>query len=256
MTNETPLCWICRTRPANSAEHRFKASDIRQRVPTLTPQAPIYLQRGSATNQPVGSAKSRALTFKPSICTQCNNAATQRYDVAWETLSKYLRSNWPGIVRRGRFDLSKPFPGSSRKSALYVHLFFVKLFGCKVAEEKAPIDLTALSRALLAETPHPEIVLQIADCDPSGGLAVAYETELNTMRDRSSGEIHGVTWGYLIHPVAVKVSWIKAGAPLHTPGWEWHPSAPGKVVKLGPYMGTTEPTAGPKAIIEDEEAPE
>lgn len=251
MTNQAPLCWICRARPANSAEHRFKASDIRQRVPSLTQQVPVYLQRGSATNDQVGSAKSRALTFKPSICTHCNNAATQRYDVAWETLSKYLHSNWPGIVRRGRFDLSKPFPGGTRKAALHVHLFFLKLFGCKIADEQPTIDLSAFSSTLLSETPHPEIVLQIANCDSNSRLAIAYETDLYTMRDRSSGELNGLTWAYLIHPVAVKINWIKAGAPLHTPGWEWHPSAPGKIVKLGPYMGTTEPRAGPNAIVDE-----
>ncbi|MGO9935655.1 MAG: hypothetical protein ACLPV8_28135 [Steroidobacteraceae bacterium] len=64
------------------------------------------------------------------------------------------------------------------------------------------------------------------------------------------GELHGATWVYLIHPVAVKVSDINAGAPLRTPRWEWRPEAHSKIVKLGPYMGGTEPIAGPKAIVE------
>ncbi len=245
----TPVCWICKVRPADTAEHRFKASDVRSKTPTITQQEPAYLQRnGEATNTPIGSARSKALTFAPSICAQCNNVGTQPYDVAWETLSTYLHARWPHILRRGRFDLSKPFPGGTRSAALRVHLFFLKLFGCKINEEKAAIDLSAFSGALLTGTAHPEIILQIANCCVGRNQYVAYETELYTMREKSTGDLHGATWGYLIHPVAVKVSYIKAGAALHAPGWEWHPSNPSKIVKLSPYWGTTEPTAGPKAL--------
>jgi hypothetical protein len=101
--------------------------------------------------------------------------------------------------------------------------FFLKSFGCKVIESALPIDLTRLSSALLSGTAHPEIVLQIADCNVSRGSFVAYETEIHTMREKATGELHGATWTYMIHPVAVKVSYIKAGAPLHTTGWEWGP---------------------------------
>jgi len=48
----------------------------------------------------------------------------------------------------------------------------------------------------------------------------------------------------------VKVGYIKAGTPLHVVGHPWHPSRPGKIVKLSPYMGATEPDAGPGALIE------
>lgn len=253
MTCEAPICWICRSRSADSREHRFKASDIRRRLGKITQQSPAFLQRGRATNDRIGSARNRLLAFKSSICTECNNVRTQPYDIAWETLSEYLHSNWPSIVRRGRFTLSKAFPGRSANAALKVHLYFLKLFGCKIYEDKMPIELSSFSKALLTEEAHPEIVLQIADCNGDRETAVAYETEIYTMRDRLTGELHGATWAYLIFPVAVKVSWIKAGAPLYTPGWAWRPSAHIKVVRLAPYMGATELKAGPAALTEPEE---
>jgi hypothetical protein len=79
------LCWICRTRPADSGEHRFKASDVRSVAPRISQVTPVFLQRDSkATNDRVGSARADRLKFAKSICTECNNEITQPYDVAWE----------------------------------------------------------------------------------------------------------------------------------------------------------------------------
>jgi hypothetical protein len=95
------LCWICHTRPADSGEHRFKASDVRSVAPRISQATPVFLQRDSrATNNRVGSAKADRLKFAKSICTECNNALTQPYDVAWGRLSAYLLANWPAIVQR------------------------------------------------------------------------------------------------------------------------------------------------------------
>ena len=57
------LCWICRINPANSGEHRLKASDVRARVPGLGRDNRVLLQRGRATNDPIISAKARILKY-------------------------------------------------------------------------------------------------------------------------------------------------------------------------------------------------
>src|SRR5579871_744854 len=91
------LCWICRASPANSGEHRLKASDIRARLPGLGRDNHVFLQRGRATNDPIISAKARILKYPKSLCTSCNDALTQPYDDAWEKLSKYLYEHWDSI---------------------------------------------------------------------------------------------------------------------------------------------------------------
>jgi hypothetical protein len=173
------LCWICRSNPANSGEHRFKASDVRARVPDLGPDKCVFLQRGRATNDPVISPKARILKYPKSLCTSCNDTLTQPYDLAWEKLSKHLRDNWDSIVKRGFFDLSKPFPGRTGAAALEVHLFFVKLFGCKIYEGGAQIDLNPFSQALLTRTAHPEISLTIS---VGNQKAAAHQPELVLLR--------------------------------------------------------------------------
>ena len=210
----------------------------------------MYLQRNfQPTNIPVGSAKSKTLMFRNSICEYCNSTRTQPYDVAWCTLSDYLRANWAVVRRNGRFDLSKPFPGGTRKATLNVHLFFVKLFGCKIVEDNIGIDLAPFSTAIMEGAAHPEVGVLIAD-DPVGeGKVLHFDSDVHTMTDKSSGELHGAMWMYNLSPIAIKVAYIRMGARLNAPGHPWHPSKPTKIVKLGPYIGATEPIAGPRAVV-------
>lgn|GEM_PF-683218 len=246
----TPVCWICGKHPADTSEHKFKASDIRAKAPAVSQAKPIFLQRDSeATNDPIGSAKAKALTFPRSICAYCNNTLTQPFDVAWQKLSEYLHANWATIVKRGRFDLSEPFPGGTRDAALQVHLYFVKLFGCKLKADSIPISLVSFSKALLTSTAHPEVSILIAD-KYIGAVALSFESDVFTLRSVETKQIHGAVWAYVIQPVAIKVSYVKAGAPVIPPrGYPWHPSRPVKRVKLSPYDSITEPKAGPRALV-------
>lgn len=245
-------CWICRLRPADSGEHRFKASDIRARLPGLSQKTPVYMQRdGRNTNRRIGAAGADALKFGDSLCRQCNSTDTQRYDRAWERLSGYLHANWSRIARSRRFDLSKPFPGTTRDAALDVHLFFVKLFGCKIFESKTNIDLSVFSRALIARVPHPEICLQVADATGYGSEIVAYDTDVYTVHNERR-QLDGATWGYRIHPVCIKVHWIRTGVPLLVRGYTWRAGRSGKIIRLGAYEGAIEPKNGPKAWIAPE----
>jgi hypothetical protein len=46
----------------------------------------------------------------------------------------------------------------------------------------------------------------------------------------------------LVHPVGIKICYLKAGAPVREPpGFPWHPTRQRKLVKLSPYKGDTEP---------------
>jgi hypothetical protein len=210
---------------------------------------PIFLQRdGRATNIRVGSPKSGALKFAKSICAYCNNTVTQPYDAAWQHLSEYLQLNWQVVRRRGQFNLSAAFPGGTRSAALNVHLYFVKMLGCKIFEEKIRIDLATFSAALLHGRAHPEVRLLVAEDRIGNGRVLFWDSEVHVMSNQHR-ELHGAIWLYLAQPVAIKVSYIKAGAPLHTPGYPWHPERPGKIVRLSTYLGGTEPNAGREAIL-------
>ena len=76
-----------------------------------------------------------------------------------------------------------------------------------------------------------------------------YDSDVDTLTDKKSQELHSALWMYNVCPVAIKVAYIKQGAPLHAPRYPWYPDRPSKIVKLGPYHGSIEPNAGPKAIV-------
>lgn len=242
-----PKCWIC-GEPADTAEHRFKASDIRRAI-RLSQQQPAYLHLNlEATNKEIGSAKSKALQFPKSLCGYCNHTRTQRYDRAWECLSDYVRANWREIRERGSLDLAVPFGNAveRERATLDVHLYFLKLFGCKVVQDQEPIDLPTLAACLMNRQAHPEISLYVANGSRDRQI-LTFESDVYKMWHQAPRRLDGALWGYLVRPIAVKVCLIRTGAPLYSPGHPWHPSRPRRFVRLSPYREAIEPIPG-KAV--------
>jgi hypothetical protein len=235
------LCWICGERPADSAEHKVKASDIRSIAPNLSQRTPAFLQTNhEATNRRIGTANADVLKFAHSLCGYCNNAGTQVYDDAWRKLSDYLHGNWREIAARGSFDLSKAFGAETAKQAVRVQLYFVKVLGCKLLEDGVRVDLGSFSQALLAGTAHPEVTLLVTSSLVPAGELLSYESDVSVLRNGE--EVYSAVWMNLVHPVGIKICYLKAGTPVREPpGFPWHPTRQKKIVKLSPYKGDTEP---------------
>jgi hypothetical protein len=173
-------------------------------------------------------------------CRQCA-LVTQPHAVAWQTLSRYLQAEWRWVTARSAFDLSKAFssPGSA---AIAVHLFFVKVLGSKLSNDRIDCDLRSFSAALLGGLAHPEVTLRIANVHIPAGRLQSYDSELSLLQ--TGAEVLSATWTYLAHPIAVKICYIKAGAPVQAPpdAHPWHPTRQRKLVKLSPYKGDTQST--------------
>lgn len=204
MSSANLFCWICRERPLDGAQHEVNAGGIR------------------------------------SVCSHCDNAVTQGYDEAWRRLSSYLHAHWREITARGSFDLSKVFGAETAKQAVRVQLNFVKVLGCKLLEDDIRVDLGSFSKALMAGTAHPEVTLLVTSSLVPVGQMLSHESEVSVLRN--GDEVHSAVWMNLVHPVGIKICYLKAGAPVREPpGFPWHPTRQKKVVKLSPYKGDTEP---------------
>ena len=174
----------------------------------------------------------------PRICPGCERR-TQPYDTAWQQLSRHLRAHWREIVARGSFDLSKAFPRDAAGGALDVQLAFVQRLAGRLLREQIAVEPTSFAAALLKRIAHPEVVLLIADAAAAGRLLL-HDSEVSLLR--SGAEVQSAMWVHLEHPIAVKVCWLKAGAPIREPeGFPWHPTRQRKIVKLSPYKGDTQP---------------
>jgi hypothetical protein len=102
-------------------------------------------------------------------------------------------------------------------------LFFVKLFGCMLAEAKAngyvlPIDLNEFSKAIMSGRPHSEVHLQFGRCD-----GIVGRTNLH-LWTTDPGESVLAAWLYELGSVAVNVHFVQAGRFEHRHDL-WHPSS-------------------------------
>ena len=148
-----PSCFAGSARRSRriSGEHKTKRSDLLAVLGRPTQEEPFYYHDLHKANRPVGSLDAKILKSPVRICAFCNNTRTQPHDRAWEHLSDRLRSRRLKIglgVRANRV-----FPHFTKREMLNVHLFFVKLFGCMLAEARAngfdlPIDIDPFSRAI------------------------------------------------------------------------------------------------------------
>jgi len=103
-----------------------------------------------------------------------------------------------------------------------VHLFFLKLFGCMLAEAKAnghdvPIDMAPFSRAIMEGCAHPEVHLQFGRCDGTIG-----RTNLHVWATENGGVLGG--WLYQLDTIAVSVLYVQASRFEHRVD-VWHPDS-------------------------------
>lgn len=225
-------CWIC-GREGNTREHLIKASDLRSCFGHVSQKNPIYFHTSNEKSIPIGSLKSKRITFDALICNPCNSALTQPYDRAWESLSSYLTTNWPKVVNSKRLNLAKVFPGSVHKSMLYVHLYFVKLFGCKIAESGAPIDITGFSKALLNNKAHQDIFIAFG---PRPGEVQHKNAHSSTLHTIDIGVSACASWFYVIDQLAVNIIYVSGYGDPDLMKDTWHPdSLNNKVVKIKSY---------------------
>jgi hypothetical protein len=217
---EALLCWICKTNKADSGEHKTKRSDLLAVLGKPSQQNPFYYHDLEKPNRAVGSLDAKILKNPIRICANCNNARTQPHDKAWERISDWLRTRRPPLKIGGFVRGNRVFRHFTCQEMAKVHLYFVKLFGCMIAEAKAngheiPIDLEGFSQAIMSGRPHPEVHLQFGKCDGTVG-----RSNLHIFKTEQ-GSVWG-GWLYELDNIAVSVLFLEKGK------WEhrrdvWHP---------------------------------
>ncbi len=178
-------CWICGNE-ANSGEHHIKKSDLKLLYPSASQKSPIYSRRNGVLKNKIGSIKSKSFMFDSLICKECNNAKTQDYDRAWETLSNYLHENWMKVKEKGFINLYDIFGNDYMNSMILVQLFFTKIFGCKISESSAPILLNSFSESILNKQEHPNLYISIRDSEitAKGNYSAVSDIEIYTKNEK------------------------------------------------------------------------
>ena len=219
-----PACWICGA-VADSAEHMVKASDVRANLPGLTHRRPAFRHTKHQRNIPVRGAQAPILKFKPSICQHCNNARSQPWDRAWETLERGVREARPQLREGDRIPLGRIFPVNRQQAMLNVHLFLTKMFGCVAVENSIPVPIESFARHLMNGTPDPSIRLVFVHIPPGSTKIKIQVGHVNVRNDNQTGHTATAVWHYIVGTLGVAVSFAKPG--LHqlrfTTNLGWHP---------------------------------
>jgi hypothetical protein len=230
----TPLCWICKTNAADSGEHKTKRSDLLAVLGSPTQTVPHFYHDLHRRNTPVGSLDAKILKSPVRICARCNNARTQPHDFAWEKMSDRLRSRRLKVGQLVR--ANRIFPSFTKREMTNVHLFFLKLFGCMLAEAKAnghdvPVDIEPFSRAIMSGRPHPEVHLQFGRCD-----GIVGRTNLHCVKT-DPGQSVLAAWLYELDTIAVNVMFVQAGRfEYRRDLWHPHSRTSAKRLQIADFM--------------------
>jgi len=80
--------------------------------------------------------------------------------------------------------VSATFPGEVEAAAVRVHLYFVKILGCKLLADGIAVNLRSFATALLERRPHPEVTLLVANSIVPAGQIISYNSDVSVLRPR------------------------------------------------------------------------
>jgi hypothetical protein len=112
---------------------------------------------------------------------------------------------------------------------LYVHLFFLKLFGCQIAEHKIPIDLKSFSEAILQNKAHPYVRLAILPPVIKGMNSIGASDVTAT---KNGGEIICAVWYYFLDRFTIRIEYAKHEGFRKGFANSWHPTTVLKVLRI------------------------
>ena len=179
------LCWICGLLIADSAEHTIKKSDLKSQFGNVAQGAPLYLNSSNFKNKRIQSIDSVYVKASNSICTNCNNFKSQPFDLAWASLSEFLREHSHTVKIGVNLFGIKEFPLRTRIQRRNLHLYFVKLFGVYAKEGNIPLPMKEFGASLRNGKPHPNIYLKFGRSVKTKISRYAARTDVETLFDRN-----------------------------------------------------------------------
>lgn len=215
-------CWICGG-AGTTGEHMIKKSDLQAIFGKPKKGSPLFLHNAEKSNRIVQGLNSDALKLKSRLCAECNSTRGQPYDRAWEQFSWFTRNRLPSIAPGQFIRADRIYPLSSNLALRHVQLYFVKLFGCFIDQEKIPIDLKPFSEAFLAGRYHPDIFLRIGCVPRPKGEQLVGVLGLSTATDDKTGRIEGAQWFYELDRFAVNVIYSPKHKLWTATEGAWHP---------------------------------
>lgn len=126
-------CWWCGA-PADSREHRYKATDV-IREWGKEPAKNQAIGNFGGQHLPLRGAKANVLKFGMSMCAPCNNARSQAFDRAQVLLMDWVAANEELVLDERQIDLKRVYGGRWRERARDMARYFLKHACCQLADQ-------------------------------------------------------------------------------------------------------------------------
>jgi hypothetical protein len=137
------LCWICRERIANSGEHKFKSSQLKQMHGKIFEKEIIY---GSGSKElRLEGPNNKKVKFPKVICEQCNNSKTSSHDIAFDKLIDWSYKNFDKIQSTQTLDFMEIYGENWLEEKMNLLKYMAKHAGCKIVTGEIENDVTKLS---------------------------------------------------------------------------------------------------------------
>ncbi|MFT6928457.1 MAG: hypothetical protein ACJAZP_004109 [Psychromonas sp.] len=224
------ICWIC-GKEATTREHRVKASDLRKIFGVVTQQSPLFTKRDGRVRT-LQSVKSDFAKFSAKICHHCNTTATQKYDEAWSEFTNYLLDNQTVIRSCKTLNAGNIFSGDFKKGLLYCHLYLLKVFGCKILDDKVPFDLSSFSDCILSERAHPDLYFSVDKKIQPKNKNYAATSPMQVVQHGEPERVVYAAWYYIIGKIPIKILYYINTPPVHVHGHMIHPRSGKKFLRL------------------------
>jgi len=139
------VCWWCGD-AANSREHKWKKSEIKAMYGLANSDSyPLLWIDDSGNSKTVQGPDSDALKFEKSLCQNCNNARSQKFDRTYDRWIQHLGANYEQIIESRVLDLSDVIGVAGSESRLDLARYFAKHIGCRVADKAGRVPASLIS---------------------------------------------------------------------------------------------------------------
>lgn len=217
-------CWWCKERPADSKEHKFKASDLRRVMFKDDPAAIVWMDDNGTRRDVKGCNainrdRHRVLKFEPSLCEKCNNEHSQVFDLSYDKFAEYIATT-PEIHDRGYVSFPDIFGGEWRSEMLNVARYSIKHFGCRMVSNGVPVP-ESMVNFLNGGAEMNDVRLNVVCNEQIRRGILPYELWISPhigIQDEHTKEVVASTCAYYILGVGVRFEW--GGNPLaNGKGW-------------------------------------
>lgn len=207
--NYSHTCWWCGA-PADSREHRYKASDLRREFEAAEYKAGDVIRwLGSGQEVVLRGPNAGSVKFSTTLCAACNNTRSQPFDRAYDVFIKWFLANEQRVEQTGIVPLHEIFTNYPTGS-VDVLRYFGKHVGCRIAEKGFKVPETL--RAFLDRGDEPRGF--VFSLEISGDLAAVSAD----MRERPENGTGFLGFG----PVQTKLIESDGSADEITSWWSYH----------------------------------